>query len=314
MLAILTVMAVGIGHRVALSLRTCRYQRDGLKALYLARAGINVAIGEIGRDTSFGYDTSSDGWARNDQLFQRIILSDNPNESACVSYTRAQQGGTVETVYGLEAEEDRININTASEQLLVDLLTLGGVSDPEAMAKNILIWRGDAADTANSYASLGYLPKGSDFANIDELGAVKDVTVADIAKIKGVITVYGDSVNINTATAAALRAVFYAKAKEKNVDTSSADSLLQKVLSFLSTAGNHFEDTASIATSLAESQGLEEGSGEDVIIKAAVSDASIGIKSIFIRIASQGRVNNVTKNISCVYDRSSKKTVFWHQD
>ena len=86
------------------------------------------------------------------------------------------------------------------------------------------------------------------------------------------------------------------------------------MLSFLSTAGNHFEDTASIATSLAESQGLEEGSGEDVIIKAAVSDASIGIKSIFIRIASQGRVNNVTKNISCVYDRSSKKTVFWHQD
>ena len=45
-LAILTILAVGIGHRVSMGLRLARYQKDKLKGLYLAKAGLKVLIVE----------------------------------------------------------------------------------------------------------------------------------------------------------------------------------------------------------------------------------------------------------------------------
>jgi len=46
-LVILAMLSVSIGHRVSMALRLSRYQKERLMAGYLAKAGINIAIGEI---------------------------------------------------------------------------------------------------------------------------------------------------------------------------------------------------------------------------------------------------------------------------
>ena len=59
-LVILTMLAVGLGHRVSLALRLSRYYRDRLQAVLLAKAAVHVAIDEILNDPDADLDTLQD--------------------------------------------------------------------------------------------------------------------------------------------------------------------------------------------------------------------------------------------------------------
>ena len=140
-LATLTILAVGIGHRVSMALRLSRYQRDKFKALYLARAGLNRAIAELEKDTTNDYDTLNESWVNNEEAFKRIVLNDNQSEFATVSYGTLDEYSNPKTVYGVVDEERNININTAPKELLVELLDKKGISNPSDIANNICAWR-----------------------------------------------------------------------------------------------------------------------------------------------------------------------------
>ncbi len=101
-LAILAMLSVSIGRRVSMALRLSRYQKERLRSAYFAQAGINIAIGEIEKDK----------WADNQEKFAKISLDSNINEFATVS--------------SVIDEERKININTATQELLTELLNPTG--------------------------------------------------------------------------------------------------------------------------------------------------------------------------------------------
>ena len=322
LLAILTVLAVGIGHRVAMSLRISRYRQNTLKASYLAKAAVNLAITEIEKAASSGSSSMKDQWANNEDLFKYITLSNNPREYAEVSYAPGEDFGGRDKIYGAMDEERRININTASRYVLLELFSQCGTNAPEGLADNILIWRGDAQDINKAYESLGYSPKGEDLVTIEELALVKDMPDDDFDKIKESITVYGKSVNINTASDNVLQTILRSQVNFLNdngvddVTLTDADNLKQKIINkrngpdaALGTQDDSpFSNTSEIANS------LELNDKERQLLDQSIQDGLIGTQSRFIRIQAKGYANNRLSSMSIVYDRSSRKIISWHEN
>jgi DNA uptake protein ComE-like DNA-binding protein len=283
-----------------------RYQKDSLKALYLAKAGMNLAVSKIEK---------GEKWADNEEAFKRITLGGSENEFASVSYTLIDENNQPRTVYGAMDEERKININNAAAVLLGSLLAQQGITSVSDLVNNILIWRGDA-EAGNVYESLGYSPKKAPFTNVEELALVKDIRPEDLQKLKGLVTVWADKVNINTASAEVLKIIFYSAVTSYNnamganvVSAADADSLVvQKILPFRNTPGNTFSDVSSIATTidLSEKEGL--------VLEQAIQDDLITAQSRYIRIESAGHVNNAAKRITAVFDRASREVIFWHEN
>ncbi len=293
-LAILAVMAVGIGHRVAMSLRMSRYERDSLQALYQAKAQVNLAISRILADTSVGYDSRLEEWM-------------NPGEPA---------------LYKISDEDRLLNLNEAPSVLLTALFEESGVPVTTDLVNNLLIWRGDAQDSAKVYESLGYSPKGADFAAAEELVMIKDLTAEDYRKVRDYVTVFAKKTNINTVSQEVLtmimhsQAVFLSNNGVSGVTAADAESLVQKIVSWRSGPDNVtgsaddrvFRDTALISGE------LDLNDKELEILQQAVVNNIIGVKSDFIRIKALDRVNRVVRSVEAVYDRSKSKVVFWHEN
>jgi len=293
-LAILAVMAVGIGHRVAMSLRMSRYGRDSLQALYQAKAQVNLVISRILADTSIGYDSRLEEWM-------------NPAEPA---------------LYKISDEDCLLNINEAPSALLTALFEGAGVPVTTDLVNNLLIWRGDAQDSTKAYESLGYSPKGADFACVEELVMVKDLTAEDYKKVKDFVTVFAKKTNVNTASQEVLSMIMHSQAAflsnngVSGVTVADAESLVQKIAIWRGGPDNvtgsaddrSFTDTALISGE------LDLNDKELQILQQAVVNNIIGVKSDFIRIKATGRVNRVARSVEAVYDRSRAKVVFWHEN
>ena len=143
----LSVLSVGIGYRVSTGLKLNFAKRSALKAHYLANAGVNLAISEIKKlSIASTPDTLLDKWADNEDLFKKITINDNTQDFATVN--------SADGKYGVVDEERKININTASKELLTVLLEELDLASPEEVADNILIWRGDAPDTDKIYEAM----------------------------------------------------------------------------------------------------------------------------------------------------------------
>jgi general secretion pathway protein K len=113
-------------------------------------------------------------------------------------------------------EERKININTASPEVLKKLFTviLGGAeSDAEGLASSIVDWRDeDSAPLAQgaendyyAYLKFPYECKNAPFDFLDELLLVRGMSATIYDKVKNYLTVWGSGiVNVNTANAAVL--------------------------------------------------------------------------------------------------------------
>jgi len=210
MVAILSLLAIGIGFRASIELKLVGYQIASLKAYEIANAGVVKALNEIERDQSAAVDTIAECGIslRPDETlegkFSHISVGDGWFD---VSYT--DESGT--TVVGLEDIQSKININTADKNVLRELI---GATD-YVLSDNIRAYRGDAdipqGAASRDYRDKPYPCKGAPFDIVLELLLIKDVTPEvfygssegeGAAGIKDLVTVYGPSpfqVNINTA-------------------------------------------------------------------------------------------------------------------
>jgi len=302
-LAILAVLSVSIGHRVSMSLRLSRNHKERLQALYLAKAGINIAIGEIGKDDA-SYDSLKDSWVENHEKFDKILFDDVKNEFA--------------TVTQIVDEERKININTAARELLVELLNYTGIVNPDELANNICAWRGDSGITIPDYQPLGYENKGGQFSNIEELMLVKGFTEDDFNSIKDMITIYplaGEArININTASRSILEILMNTYAKkllERGVPIQDSTGLLESIIEFRNKGG--------IFSDVNIESAMERLSDEQKNILNDSVDGlknKITVKSNYFRIIAQGqiRASKPQRKIECVFDRSTKKIVFWQEN
>ncbi|NQT89793.1 MAG: general secretion pathway protein GspK [Candidatus Omnitrophica bacterium] len=228
-IAILTVFAVSIGRRCAISLKLTSYSVDRQKAFFIARAGILRALAEKSLEYKRGRTTPinalSQRWANSKELFDGHRFGDGTYTLAYEypEWNVARQKNP--TLYGLMDEQSRININFAPKETLANLIESFDVDTDEAqeMAAAIVDWRDPDGDI--SVAEYGSYNGAEDLYYMDlvpsyhcknlpldityELILIKGVTPDIFHKLKDHITVYGNGrVNINTAGERVLNALF----------------------------------------------------------------------------------------------------------
>lgn len=307
-LAILSVLAVGIGHRVSMSLRLTRYNRDKIKALYLANAGLKLAIAELEKDTN-DYDALLESWADNEEVFKRIVLDDEQAEFATVSYVTTDENNSPKTIYGVADEERKLNINTASKDLLLSLFEECAIEDFPGKVNNLLIWLGAMPDEDKIYENLGYFCKAAKLSNIEELKLVKDITDQDYKKLKDLITVYGDKegkININTVSIKALNIFTYGigRALSTPVDKNFAYSVASKITALRNTKG-FFTNSTDID--------IEPTGEEETNIFEQLKNKII-FKSENFLIEVTGNAGTIKSKISSVYSgQDAKNILYWHE-
>ncbi|MDO8524989.1 MAG: type II secretion system protein GspK, partial [Candidatus Omnitrophota bacterium] len=235
MLAILSILAMGIGFRVSVEARLAKYNMDRLTALYLAKAGVVKSIYRLSRtpsviDSIYECGTVFSPEEKSDEAkIKAIFCSSLGAGSFNVGYT---EDGRIYS--GASDEERRININTAPEEVLKNLLMYVG-EDP-TIASSIVQWRSKGPGLDDGY--YGALPapykcKHERFRAAEELILVKDMNKKIFDKIKNYITVFGDAakfaVNINTAPRAVLSTLITAFT---GADKIAADIYADRIITF----------------------------------------------------------------------------------
>jgi general secretion pathway protein K len=170
-----TLLAIMLGGFAALA-RTeglqARYQFAQTQAHYAAEAGLNQAIYAL--QVPSGQRWIADGRA----------------------YPLRWDGATV-TVTVID-EAGKVDLNTASPEVLTGLLRTVGVADAPALSRAIVDWRSAAiskdqlAQRVQAYQAAGrsYGPRNGPFASIEELQLVLGVDSALYAQLAPVVTIW----------------------------------------------------------------------------------------------------------------------------
>lgn len=330
-LVILTVLAVSIGHRVSLGLRLSRYQRDGLKALYLAKAGVNRAIAVLEADakSANNYDALCESWASNKDLFEKIKLTESDDEFASVNYIK-DPGSAGETVYGVTDEENRVNLNTASAELINALLSgcpECGFSDAQIseLVDYTRVWRGDQDPALNPSGDEYKDFKKKPFTNPEELAVVfelyyrkkqdadfRDKAAEAFNNIRDKVTVYSSDgsgkININTVSQDMLVILansVAAGSEEKNCAAKIAQEIIRMR-----------DEKNGNSQAFASADDIVINFGDDIICLGLLDKLKdrLIFKSGHYRINATGTVGRLTKKIAAVYSRADQKIVYWYQN
>ncbi len=306
----LTLLVVGLSHRVEGDMNLALHLKLNSKIRMLAKAGTVVAIQQVLNDPSADYDTLNESWHRDDGRFKRKTLG----QGFYSVYSGAEMEG-----FGLTDEESKININTADIDTLKRLFVYAAeinANQASALAASVVDWRdvdsishpGGAEESFYGYLDPPYPCKDQDFQVLEELLVVKGFAGGIYEKIKGFITVYGDGyVNINTASLPVLLALGF------------SEDLSLRILSFRegedgeaeTSDDGAFVTTAEIAERLDE-QGDLSLAQLDQINKILDNDL-ITVKSGFFSALSVGALpNEKYYRIRFIFNRNGE-TVYWHE-
>jgi len=322
-LVVLVLFAVGLAHRVSISLKLARYQLDDLQAHSLARAGVRYACALLQEDSldlvTEQYDTPSECGVRVEGRFPEDVFSfrtqQNLPEGFRIEYFQFSEGfGRDTRQLGLQDESRRLNINTMDGRgmmLLALLLRKRGVEEEEVNGIADILSRWVAADSTLSQA------KGAPLKNLFELHAVLEYYYREVIRdpryqtmamqafdlIKDAVTLYGDGkVNINTVSDELLDV--FVEAFAIGEQRQLAISVANKLKSFrLASAGMPITDMASFRQGLTEDE------------KAFFDRLApwLCFKGSVFRIAVTGYSRQVEKHITCVYDRDAKEMLSWQE-
>ena len=208
-LALLTLLAIGIGVRMAVDIKLVGFSLNSLKARYLAEAGLRRTTTLFEGDGSKIIDSLNEVWSCGyDFDEEEYVLKDI--ELGEGAFTVGYEFGKDEDenpiyLYGASDEEGKLNINKIDAKLLAKL---PGFTDEIVAA--VLDWRDEDSLTIDGaedeyYKGLDnpYECKDAPLSVPEELLLVKGVTEEIYDGVKDIITVYpidGDGkVNINTA-------------------------------------------------------------------------------------------------------------------
>ncbi len=216
-LAILTILSVGVAGRIGLELKLTGLYRDNMKALYLAKAGVERAIAVIGAEGHM-IDNLGERWSNNleeqDPLFKEIKVAQVGTFTVSYPFTQELK------FYGVQDEDRRVNINNAPRKVIERLIEYLSpqVGDAGELAQLIEDWRDadtirEGGGTEYSYSAQGYPRKDNLFDVLEELLLVKDMSPEIFNNIKNYITIYPakpypeGKLNINTAALPSLVAL-----------------------------------------------------------------------------------------------------------
>ncbi len=305
MLAILSLLAIGIGFRTTIDLRLVGFRMDSLKAYEIAKAGIIQAINEIENDKS-----------ATDTLWEcGISLEQDETFDEKFRNVKVDEGHFDITL--IEDQERRININRAPKLVLMNLLS--DAANAGGLADSIRAWRGrlpneDAPPSDDSYYSgKGYTCKNAPFDVISELLLVKDIAPEiysgqnQTGGLGNFVTVYGPEkfeININTIDETSLAAVLAALYLDRGAAASIVEYRAGNDKDINNTADNMvFKDFLEVESFFGEA----EGGGKDP--KLANLQPLVVFGSQYFKICSvgslEGRKSGIKKTITCIVKRET---------
>lgn len=224
-LSFLTVLAVGVAFGIRQKIVVLQKLDQRSRITHVQEAGVKYAASYVmhqldlaGQQYTINLKVNLHN---NSEAFGRFDLGE---DYAVVSYV-SDQGEN----YGVIDEERKINLNTASVNVLSRLIERVLVQKPDdarKLAEDIVDWRqygeseltGFFSEEYYSNLTYPYPKKSAPYETLDELLLVRDITKEMYQKLINYVTVYGDGkVNINTAS----REVLYALGLE--------DSLIDKI-------------------------------------------------------------------------------------
>lgn len=308
-LLILTVLAIGIAHRVSFALRLSSLQNHGLQALYLAKSAVNLAVTEIKQSVSTT-TSMKDSYMNNQELFEKIYLGDENKEGknyAVVYYVAVNDNQEIKNVYGVLDQESQININKASKDVLLALFAEVAINEANDLVNNIRFWRGDQDVEKTDYSDLGYENKALPFINKQELMLVKGMDEKIYDKISNYICVndaFDFKLNINTASKQVLKVIFAAIGVSKTV---FSDLVFNYRIGDDKVWGtrddrliDNFEDYLNSLSGL--------GINERETLKKIFM-----VKSNYFEIRAVGQYGRIKKSIIVVYNRQNDKIIYYHE-
>lgn len=303
-LAVLVLLSLGLGYLMSLDQRLVAYQRDRLMALYLAKAGVQRVVAELEQHPTSEMDASVNPWFHNPDIFREVALGQG-------SYTlRARiPRGDDEPEKGFEGildEDQRINLNTASREVLLRLPRM-----TDEIADSILDWRDEdpfshfagAEDFYYGGLEPPYKAKNAPFEVLEELLLVRGVTEEIFEAVEPFVTIYTDGkVNLNTAPREVLTAL------------GMSPGLVTKVLRFRSGMdglGLTADDQGFTSLGSAEQQ---LNAVEPLVPQEAaemtnlITQNLLKVDSQVFRIAAQGKVRQgkITRSVEAIVKRAMK--------
>lgn len=323
-MAILALLAMGIGFRASLEVRLSKYNMDRLQARYLAKAGIAKAKEYLSRDINEKYDTLYEcGISLKNEETPETIFGAESNKlgsgSFSVHYTRKkedEEGEESEEIqYGMIDEERKINIKLSNLEKMAnykEVLKRLSSNFTEDIINAIIDWQ-DSGDVrlsggaeGSDYDELGYICKDAEFESVEELLLVKGMPIELLDEIKEYITVYGDGkININTAPREVLNAVI-------NDEGGRYDGLVDSIIGRRK-AEDGMEGTSDdgvfndIGEVLSIAKGMDGGKPGPNFLRLDPLSNHFTFKSSTFRIISHGKVGRVTKVITCVVNKDAEK-------
>ena len=273
-------------------------------ALYLAKAGYFRASAEIEKDLTPKLDSYLDSWAHNPELFQEARLGEG---TFTVGYPVLTGDGSEEIVYGVMDEDRKVDVNSASQAVL---LRLPGMTDEIADA--VLEWRAEHKKLGESLGEV----KDKPFGVLEDIWLLEGMTPEAYQTLRPFITVYTDGkVNLNSAPREVLRAL------------NMGEELVDKVLRFRRGSdgirGN--DDDQSFAGLGGAEQQLNTFESltpqEASQLTSLITQNRLKVGSSVFRIRSSGSVRNgkVVRSVEGVVLRGPKKLtplilLSWHEN
>ena len=339
MLIILSVLAVGVGHRNSIGVKLSRYSIDRLKAYYIAKAALQMVAGGLEKDVN-NYDTfyecglSLESDQTPEEIFKDVPLAEG---YYTVSYKKHfQQEPRV--LYGLIDEERKININALnyySDIALEKLLMLLDVDSETAktIASSVVDWHDSDSNVTNIgygaeddyYMGLekSYHCKNFRFESLEELLLIKGVSKEIFLKIKDYLSIYpltvtALKVNVNTADRIVLQALARSGADlDANPQTGpeEADGLAQKIVDYR-TGDDNIEATGDDRRIDMQNPGDLGLFGAEESLFVYLKSRFLIEKSDYFRVKVKGiyKDRKVVSEIEAVLSREELAPVYWHEE
>lgn len=280
-LALLSLLAIGIGFRVSIDLKLAGYQVDSLKAYEIAKAGIIKVIAELQKDEKEETDTL---WECGITLNQ-----DETFEEKFRNLENTKMGEGHFEITCLEDAERRVNINSAPKNILMTLFP----KITSEIADNIKAW--------------------GPFDALSELLLVKGVTediyfgTGEERGMKDLLTIYGPKefkLNINTADEKILEAIL----ELSNINKIIAQDIVQYRIGedgdINLTLDNGVFTNANVVADFLTGKGVDE-----TVVANFINSNLLIFSSNYFRIRSVGVIergkSKIQKAITCVIKRET---------
>jgi len=317
-LTLLTVFAVHIGLRVRgkVDLLSRLDKRD--RSAAIAESCIAKAISILNTKFKIEGKLISDAAFKkvrfnNPEAFQEIKI----DQGTC-SINYRNYGVGSEKKFGITDEERKININTASHDVLKSIIQIA-TPLKEEMASNLALaiidWReygssqveGFYSDAFYENLEFPYKEKKRSFEILDELLLVRGVNQKLYDQLRDFITIYGTGkVNINTASkpvllalglsAGAVNKMLIARRGPDRVDATEDDYIFE-----------HFSSLEALI-------GLVNLTRKELReLDLVYGRQEMGMLSAYYGIQADVDYRGETRHVECVYSRNDGKIIYWRE-